>query len=180
MANRPRFFGIVSALVAVLALTCRADAPSLEYQVKAAFIYNFTQFVTWPKDSFGGDNAPFVVAVIGDDPFSGALEQAMENKTVQDRPIVIKHFATADDLGPCQLLFVPAALDDSLPKIMAKVGSAAVLTVGETEKLLSAGGGIRLYPDGNKIRFEINPASTDHAGLKVSAKLMKLAHIYDG
>jgi hypothetical protein len=180
MGKRPRFFGLVTALVAVLALTCRADAPSLEYQVKAAFLYNFTQFVTWPKESFSGDSAPFVVAVIGNDPFSGALEQAMENKTVHERPIVIKHFASVDDLGSCQILFVPAAEDDSLSKIMTKLGTSAVLTVGESESILTSGGGIRLYPDGNKIRFEISPGSTDRAGLKVSAKLMKLAHVYDG
>ena len=99
--------GVVIAVVTAT-LPCRADAPTREYQVKAAFIYNFTQFVQWPDAAFASKDSPFVVATIGADPFNGALDAAMAGKTVANRSVTVQHFASADGLGPCQLLFVPA------------------------------------------------------------------------
>src|ERR1700710_2338258 len=78
-----------------------AFATSREYQVKAAFIYNFTQFIEWPKEAFKGPQESFVIGVVGQDPFDGALEQILAGKTVGNRPIVTKHFGTAADVGPC-------------------------------------------------------------------------------
>jgi hypothetical protein len=165
----------ISAFLAHPSLTC---AGPREYDVKAAFIYNFTQFVEWPNAASAGDDAPFVVAVMGHDPFDGALEQILTNKFVGKRPIVIKHFDSAADVGPCQLLFVPATLDDSLRAILDNVGKAQVLTIGESEAFMAAGGGIRLFLEDGKMRFQINPETLDAATLKASAKLLKLARIY--
>jgi hypothetical protein len=156
----------------------RADGPSRQSQLKAAFIYNFTQFVEWPPDAFAGDDSPFVVAVVGDDPLQGALEAAMADKTAGARPIIVKHFASVDDLGPCQLLFVPASQDGSLGAILKRIGTSPVLTVGESDAFMPAGGAIRLFLENGKMRFELDPDVCDAARLKVSAKLMKLARIY--
>src|ERR1700722_9242607 len=68
--------------VLILAIQCRADAPTSEYRVKAAFIYNFTQFIEWPDSAFTGPGSPFVVATVGNDPFQGALENSMGGKSV--------------------------------------------------------------------------------------------------
>ena len=161
-----------------LCLTRSAHAASREYQVKAAFIYNFTQFIEWPKDAFGGPDAPFVVGVVGDDPFDGALEKIMASKSVGSRPIVTRHFSSAADVGPCQILFVPATMDSSFRALLDKTGSAPVLIVGESEALLPTGGAVRLFLEDGKMRFEINPNVLDAARLKASAKLMQLARIY--
>jgi hypothetical protein len=91
---------------------------------------------------------------------------------------VVRHFPSADQMEPCQVLFVPAGDDDALPAIMAKLANAPVLTVGESDRFMAAGGEIRFFLEDNKMRFEIDPAATDAARLKVSAKLMKLARIY--
>jgi YfiR/HmsC-like len=173
-----RFSIFLIMLTALLAMPCRADGPSREYQVKAAFIYNFTQFIDWPSDAFSDDKAPFVVGVIGDDPFSGALEKAMADKAVGNHPIVIKHFATVADLGACQLLFIPASQDASLNSILAKVGNSPELTVGESDGFMPSGGAIRFFLEDGRMRFQLNPDVCDAMRLKVSAKLMKLARIY--
>jgi len=161
-----------------LCLTRSAYAASREYQVKAAFIYNFTQFIEWPKDAFAGPDAPFVIAVLGQDPFDGALENILAGKSVGNRPIVTKHFSSVADIGPAQILFVPATMNDSARDVVAKIGKSPVLIVGENEELLSAGGAVRLYLEEGRMRFQINPDILDAARLKASAKLMQLARIY--
>jgi preprotein translocase subunit Sec61beta len=171
----------VMAITAALLLgsAAGADEPTQEYRVKAAFIFNFMQFVEWPRGTFGGDNDPFVVAVVGQDPFDGALEQAMAGKTIRTRSIVVRHFASADQIEPCQLLFVPSSQDESLENIMKnKVASLAVLTIGESDAFRVAGGIIRFYSEDNKVRFEIDPQAAEHAHLKISSKLLKLARIF--
>jgi len=166
-------------LIVALALAnpCAADPSAREYEVKAAFLYNFTQFTTWPPYVLGSADTPFVVALIGDDPFNGALERVFGGKTVNGRPVVVKHFASPDEMGPCQVLFVPGAQDDSLSALFQKLGNSAVLTVGESDKFIGAGGGIRFFIEENRMRFEIDLTATDAARLKLSAKLIKLAKV---
>jgi len=156
----------------------RADDPPPEYAVKAAFIYNFTQFITWPDDVLPAADAPFVIATVGGDPFAGALEQAMQGKTVGNRPIVVKHFAGADDIGPCQVLFVPATADADLAADLTKVGKNPILTVGESQPFLDAGGCIRMFVEDARMRFAIDPDVAVAARLKIAARLMQLARIY--
>jgi hypothetical protein len=180
MCNHKTTFRILGTTVLLLAFCgpCGADTSTREYQVKAAFIYNFTQFIDWPAGALEKDDSPLVVAVVGNDPFNGALEQAMANKTVGTHPIVVKHFASVDAIDACQLLFVPAAQDGSLGAILSKVGNGRILTVGETDAFIAAGGAIRLYVDGGRMRFELDPDACDAAKLVVSAQLMKLAKIH--
>jgi YfiR/HmsC-like len=163
----------------MLCLPCIAAAAGTEeYQVKAAFVYNFTQFIDWPDGAFDSADAPFVVAIVGDDPFDGAMEDAMANKVKSQHPIVVKHFSSVDKIGSCQILFVPATLDDSLPDILKKVGSSPVLIIGESDAILPAGGAIRLFVEDQHMRFEINPDVLAVARLQASAKLLSLARIF--
>ncbi len=166
-------------IVAMLALAlCAADEPSPEYKVKAAFIYNFAKFIEWPAGHFSSDDAPFVIAVVGPDPFNGALEQAVSGKKVGTHPVQIRHFDSADEIGNCEILFVAAEDDASQTKIMAKIAGKAVLTVGDSDHFDSNGGSVRFFTDENKMRFEINTDATDNSGLKISSKLLKLARIF--
>lgn len=168
----------VAAVVLLLCATCRADAPAREYQVKAAFIFNFTQFIEWPADAFPNEGAPFVVAVVGKDPFDGALEKIMSGKTVRGRSIEVQHFATAADIKHCQILFVPASEDASLGDILAKTAKDSVLVVGESDSVMDAGAAVRLFLEDAKMRFELNTDVCDAAKLRVSSKLMRLARLY--
>jgi hypothetical protein len=173
------FRPLITAIgVACLLLTCGAEEPTPEYKVKAAFIYNFAKFIEWPDGHFAGADTPFVIAVVGNDPFGGALDQSVAGKAVGTHPVKVEHFASADNLGNCEVLFIPGNDDDTEAKVIAKLGDKSVLTVGESDHFDANGGSIRFFTDDNKMRFEINTDATDAAKLKISSKLLKLARIY--
>jgi hypothetical protein len=168
---------IFALCLGVFAAPARADEPK-ESQIKAAFLYNFAQFITWPERAFSAPDAPFVVAVIGTDPLNGDLDAAMAGKTVMGRPVVVVRFASIDQLQGCHLLFVPRSEDPRLSAIFEKIASMPVLTVGESEAFPWANGGIRFFSDDNHIRFEVNLRATKDAGLEISSRLLKLARIF--
>jgi hypothetical protein len=180
MRRRRDRFILLLAMTAMLALAlpCGADEPSQEYKVKAAFIYNFARFVEWPSESFASADAPFVIAVVGTDPFNGALEQAVAGKKVGTRRVEIRHFDSIDKIGSCQILFVATTDDDSQVKIIHKVENDHVLTVGESDNFDSNGGSFRFFMEDNKVHFEVNTDAADLAKLRVSSKLLKLARIF--
>lgn len=179
MHRRNYQFKSLPAIAAVLGLVllCGADEPSQEYKVKAAFIYNFARFTEWPQSVFSSADTPFVIAVVGTDPFNGALTQAVAGKKVGTRPVEIRHYDSADKIESCQILFIPTTDDESQVQIIRKVENNHVLTVGESDNFDSNGGSVRFFTDENKMRFEINTDATDQAQLRLSSKLLKLARI---
>jgi hypothetical protein len=180
MGVQSKCFQSRSALIAVLglALLCGGDEPSQEYKVKAAFIYNFARFIEWPTGAFTSADAPLVIAVVGTDPFSGSLEQAVVGKVVGNRRVEIRHFDSVDKIGPCQILFVPTTDDNTESAIVQKVRNDHVLTIGESDNFAAQGGSLRFFSQDGKVRFEINTDVTDQAQLKISSKLLKLARIF--
>ena len=147
-----------------------------EYPVKAAFIFNFVQFVEWPASAFGGNpKAPLEIAIVGNDPFNGTLDRVINGKPVNGHPLAVKHFASASEARPCQVMFFAAGSQDQFDAAMQKTGKANILTIGEADGFVDAGGVIHLFADGNHIRFDINRGAAEHAGLHISAKLLKLA-----
>ena len=169
-----------ATMTAVFAVTttARGDEPSREYQLKAAFIYNFAQFVIWPDGAMPSSDSPFVVGVVGQDPFSHALEDTMDGKTIAGHPISVKHLDSADQVSGCQLVFVPATEDDRLDDIFKAVADRPILTVGESNKFPDSGGTIRFFIEDSRIRFEINLDSAARGGIRISSKLCSLARIY--
>jgi hypothetical protein len=180
MARPRNNFKPFSAMIAVLgfALLCAATEPTQEYKVKAAFIYNFARFIDWPAGVFANDDAPFVIAVVGTDPFNGGLEQAVAGKKISGRRVEIRHFDSVDKIGLCQILFVPTTDDETETQIIQKVANDSALTVGECENFTALGGSFRFFTEDNKMRFEVNTDATDRAKLRVSSKLLKLARIF--
>lgn len=169
---------IVLAMMLGAAPCLRADDVSPEYQVKAAFIYNFAQFIQWPDRAFSDPNAPFVVGVIGQNPFGDKLEAAMRNKAIAGRPVTVRYLDSPGEIAGCQLLFVPGTEDDDLDDIFKWVSDRPILTVGESSKFLDAGGTIEFLIEDGRIRFEIDPDSAAKADLRISSKLLSLARIY--
>jgi hypothetical protein len=148
--ERPRNnFKLLPSVISLLglALLCAGDGPSQEYKVKAAFIYNFARFIEWPADAFASDQSPFVIAVIGTDPFNGGLEQAVAGKLVGNRRVEIRHFDSVDKIGACQILFVPTTDDDTEAGIVQKINNNHVLTIGESENFGTRGGSLRFFTD---------------------------------
>ena len=194
MRNTPRPTGRPTAasavVVAALLLTAwltvpgpsaaRAadDAGSREYALKAAYIYNFVQFVEWPDAAFADAKAPVVITVLGDNPFGTALEQATRGKTVRGRDIAVRYAPDAAAARGSHVLFVAAPFAAQSAATLKAAGGPSVLTVSDAEGFCAAGGCIRFFAEDNRIRFEINPAAANRAGVKLQAKLLQLARLY--
>lgn len=168
-------FVFVAVCLAALQRSAGQDPAPSEYQVKAACIYNFTKFIEWPPEAFPPErSSPFVIGVIGDDPFNGELERAVQNKEVGGRKFVVRHFRNTDEAKSCQILFVSRSVRKSMTDILAAVSALPVLTVSETDRFVQAGGIINFVIEQNKVRFEINAAAAKKARLKVSSQLLNL------
>ena len=149
---------------------------ALEYEVKAAFLFRFAQFVEWPADTFKGAGAPFTYCTIGDDPFRGALERTLNGKTIGQRPLRVEHLNGAGRVEECQVLFVGGSGERKhVEEMLAGTGTLPILTVGEGDRFAENGGTIGFCTEDNKIRFEVNLDAAGKAGLKISAKLLALA-----
>ena len=151
-----------------------------EYQVKAAYLYNFLKFVEWPEDAFPDSLAPIVIGISGDDPFGDALPQVIIGKTVQGRDLVIHKYHSGEDMRGAHILFINPLEKKRLPQILSSLRGSGVLTVADTEGFLEAGGMIQFVMENNRVRFAINVDATSRAGLKVSSKLLVLARTVTG
>lgn len=167
---------ILASLLALMGnvLTTQVQAQAAdEYQVKAAFIFNFAKFVEWPSDAFG-DGGALVVGVVGDDPFGGALDR-LNGNTVNGRRLRIKRLRWDDNLRTCQILFISNSEGRHLGKIMESTRGTSVLTIGEMPQFNQSGGMIRFVIQNDKVRFEINAAAAGQARLRISSKLLALS-----
>jgi hypothetical protein len=158
-------------LLTLVFWTCFAASPaSLEYNVKAAFLLNFTKFVEWPAAAFSSPDAPLTICIVGDDPFGRVIDQMVEGEAVKTHKITIERIRS-DQPRTCQVLYV--ADSRSLPAFA--LSGPAVLTVGEGDEFIHNGGIIGFVLDERHVRFDINLKSATNAGLKLSSKLLSVA-----
>ena len=150
-----------------------------ENEEKAAFLYNFAQYVDWPQEAFPEAATPLTIGILGDDDFADIVEQTVKGESVKGRSLVIKRFHSRAEITACHVLFVSRAEESRLKDLSGQLNTAGVLTVGECRGFPSAGGVINLYLQGNKIRFEINPELARRKGLKISAQLLCLGRIVE-
>jgi hypothetical protein len=170
------------ALAALLSLAAassiRAQAgTSVEYQIKAAFLFNFAKFVDWPPDAFPNDKSPITLCVFGHDPFGSALDEIIQGKTINNRALLARRTNELPDLKPCQLVFVDKEADKGLSDVLNSLKGTSALVVGESEGFAERGGGIQFFLEDNKLRFAINVDAVQRARLTVSSKLLALARI---
>jgi len=146
-----------------------------EYQIKAAFLYNFTKFVEWPAGRFASPDSPIVIGILLDNPFGDALEAIVKNRKVNNRPIDVRIVTTAAEATAAHILFAGAGQDTRMAAMIDTLRKGSVLTVGESPAFAAYGGVIDFVVEGDKVRFAINRESGQRAGLKISAQLLKLA-----
>ena len=163
-----------------------------EYQIKAAFLYNFLKFVEWPKAKIGESNEPIIVSTIGQDVFQDAFD-SIKNKTLEGRKIAIKKFEGIEELQKADskkkysqhpqietirkshLLFVCPSEKKYIADILKSVKGHKILTVADTQSFLEAGGIINLMMEEKKVRFEINMVSAKEADIQIRSQLLRLA-----
>jgi hypothetical protein len=166
-------------LVGALAFFATSSVESVEaprpgeYEVKAAFLYNFAKFVKWPDEAATG--ATFVIGVLGDDPFGPALEKTLHGKTVLDKTVEVRRFASPEAARDARIVFVAASEKNRLKEILKTLAGSAVLTVGDMDGFADRGGMIAFQLRDEAVRFDINLEVVEHANLKMSSQLIRLA-----
>lgn len=171
---------LLIAMIAVSVVATGAETPSLdEYQVKAAFLYNFAKFVEWPADALPDASASITLCILGEDPFGITLEQTISGKIVIGRKLVIKRLKEiySSKLEVCHILFISLSEKRRLLPLLEVFKDASVLTVSEIEWFAKVGGIIHLTLEEGKVRFEINVAAAERARLKISSRLLRLAKV---
>jgi len=148
---------------------------SLEYPVKATYLYKFAPFVTWPEAAFEAPNSPFVLCVAGEDPFGPLLDQATAGQRVGQHPIIVRRLQRVDRGVNCHILFVGASRGQTATDALAAVKGAPVLTVTDSALADSNAGVIQFVVKDNRVRFSIDGQAAAQSGLLISSKLLSLA-----
>jgi YfiR/HmsC-like len=176
-----RRWSIPFALVLLCVLTAglstrnaQAQGQPDEYQVKAAYLLNFARFVEWPSDVLPA-GSPLTIAVIGNDPFAGTLENLMRGNPANGHPIRVRYLRWNDSLVQCQIVYISTSEEAHLPEILRLMGSESVLTVSDMDRFSLRGGVIEFRMVGNRVRFDINRTPATAARIHISSKLLSVA-----
>jgi hypothetical protein len=151
-----------------------------EYQVKAAFVYNFTKFVEWPPQSSNGPQVPFTICTLGKNPLVDALAEAVKGKRAAGRAIMMRAIKGKEEARGCHILFIGFSERKQLRSILDETSGRNVLTIGDMDGFTAEGGVINLKLDSEKIRIQVNLHAADKQQLQISSKLLGLAEIVVG
>jgi YfiR/HmsC-like len=164
-----------------VAIPSTAQAPALsEYQVKAAFLYNFAKFVEWPSERFQSETAAIKICILGQDDFGQELDFITRDRLVEGHRIEIEHLFTLSRIKNCHILFVSSSERAHIREILSSVQGKSILTVGDEPGFARSGGVINFILEDARIRFEINLDAANQAHLKISSKLLALAKLVAG
>jgi len=147
-----------------------------EYEVKAAFMYNFLKFIEWPDNAFSDYHTTINLCVLGKDPFGSSLDSIQEG-AINNKKIIIKHHYDIDGLEECNVLFISRSEKERLTKIVKTLSGLNILTISDTKSFAQQGVLINFYIEENKVRFEINQDAVNRSKLRISSKLLNLAKI---
>jgi hypothetical protein len=153
-----------------------AAAPS-EDQVEAVFVYNFSRFVTWPPQEFAQPDEPFVIGVLGSDPFGAHLDEVVRGEQVNGHPLRVQRFRSVAEMEHCQILFIDRSENERIGEILAALNGRSTLTVSQADGAAERGVMIQFATESSRIRLRINVESARSAGLTISSNLLRPAAI---
>ncbi len=166
------FFAVLSCPTGLRA----ENAMEREYEIKAAYIYNFINYIDWPDNAFPASGGTITIGIVGQSPFAAALN-TLNGKQVKGRTLALKQVTDIKDLDQCQIVFINSSEKSRLPELLGKLKDSRVLTVSEIDGFAQQGGIINFISEHNKVRFEINPDAAHRLGLNISSELLKLAKL---
>jgi hypothetical protein len=174
--------GLRAPRLASATLLCWASSLALaqttpEYQIKAVFLFNFTQFVEWPSEAFPDDETPLVIAVLGSDPFGTFLDEIVRGEMAQGRRLVVERYADVRDVGLCHVLFIGRSEAARVRQVLDRVKHRKALTVSDIEGFAGSGGVISFISVAGRIRLRVNLDTAREAQLTLSSKLLRAAQI---
>lgn len=171
-----RLAGVCAAAIAcfffVAAPMHAQERKPTEYDVKAAYLYNFGRFVEWPGTS---TDASFSVCILGRDPFGPILDETLANETTNGKALLAKRIAKVADATDCRIVFISNSEAGHLKEIVEAMHKMPILTVSDIPDFAKRGGVIGFVTSENRVRFEVNTAAASDAGLTLSAELLKVA-----
>jgi len=176
---RWRDVAIRLAVVALASAAVHANAQESvtdEYQVKAAFLYNFAKFVEWPSGT-PARSSSIAICVLGQNPFGRVLEDTVSGKTVDGKMFVVRRVSDGKSAALCQILFVSSSERMRLASMLGDLRAGHVLTVGESDSFIEEGGIVNLKLESGKVQIQININAAEQAGVRISSKLLSLAQI---
>jgi hypothetical protein len=183
------FFAMVAASSLIRGGTLHGQSESVDEEkalkVKAAYLLNFTKFVTWPADVFQDEHSPIIIGIAGTDPFGPLLDQTIKDKTVSGRELKVQRFQwrVGDDLSAvkkCHLLYVSSSLGDDTGSLVAALSRLPILLIGEGTELAKSGGTLGFVMEEGRIVFWVNKKAAETAKLQLSSQLLKLARPFEG
>jgi len=151
--------------------------PAAEYQVKAAYLFNFGQFVEWPDNAWASPAAPFAICVVGVDPFGRTLDDVVRGESVNGRPLVVRRHEDHKEAAGCNILFIARSEADRLAETLKALKGHNVLTVTDIDGADRAGAIIVLVSENNRVRMRINVAAAKANHLVISSKLLRPAEV---
>jgi hypothetical protein len=146
-----------------------------EYQVKAEYIYGFTQYIEWPSSTWADADAPFRICIAGADPFGALMDRVVKGEKTQGHPFLVDRLAADADLARCQIVFLGSEETARPSAVLKALSSTSTLTIGESRQFLDAGGAVALVMDSGRVRFDVNLRSAQIKDLRFSSKVLRLA-----
>ena len=174
--RRRELIALCLSLAVVLRCGAYAGPPS-EYEVKAVFLFNFSQFVSWPPAAFDRSNAPMIIAVLGSDPFGQELDAVVRGEHLGEHPLEVRRYHDVSEVKDCHILFIDRSEASRLAGIVQALRGRSILTVSDIDNATGAGVMIDLVKQSDRIRLRINVAAARAGGLTISSKLLRPAEI---
>jgi len=178
--NHGSLWYCVSVVLVMLFFVSPSNLPAQqskasEFEVKAAYLYNFGRFVQWSPATAASKGNSFPICVFGQDPFGAVLDTTLSGESIDGKAVVAKRVSKAQDALDCRVLYISSSEDSRLKEILVGLDKAGVLTVSDIPQFSQRGGMIQFVVVANKIRFEVNLTSAQEAGLTLSSDLLKVA-----
>ncbi len=167
----------VLASIAAVAGLCTPVRSATIDDLRAAFVFQFANYISWPGAAFANDTAPIVIGIVGNETMAKTLTSSVQGKTVGKRSLKVINIESAADAPTCHILYVDDSDDKRVDDVIAAVRNKPVLTISTDDNFTTEGGVIRLFEAQSKLRFEINVDEAKRASLEISSKLLSLAQV---
>lgn len=174
MVRRPLARAVCAAWLLASTFAWAQTRPPTPEEVEAAYLYQFGRYVEWPADSPAGGDA-FFICILGTDPFGATLDDLVADKTINDRSVAVRRILGPRESAGCRILFVSPSEDNRVPAILSALKGSAIVTVGRGAQFTRRGGMIAFTSEERKVRFIVNLAASEAAGLRLSSQLLRVA-----
>ena len=170
---------LLAYLLLVVSTSLEASQEVDEYKLKAALVLNFARFASWPDDTFVDAKASLHLCVLGDETLHQTFE-VLSKKKIAQHPVTVTVASPLKEVASCHVIFVTGLGREQLSRIYAAIADKPVLMIGEMPGFIDIGGMINLFNESGRLKFQVSIKNTQHAGIKLSSRLLKLAHSIEG